>query len=214
MKNIIILFLVSPVISAFSQFSIESNFNRNGTANNQTLTVNYSVKNWTIGGGVKYLFNKKDNFPQSVFYKRTFWALNNTQHYGANLFALYKIWDLPRVNFDVFYDFQFTKSATRFETFFAIGQLVEEPQSEYDYIFIKHTDYIGPILGFENNIGLCFSFDITRNFYFSQKAGVGMLFYKELDPNTTIIGAGNWVFTEMLSFGVGWKFGDNVTKPE
>src|SRR5690606_21203321 len=144
----------------------------------QTLTVNYKIHKFTYGIGIKYLFNKKDNFPNSVIYKRTYWALENKQHFGINGSFQFEIWKLSRNNLSLFYDFQYTKSTNRFETFYAHEALVPEPQSEYDYSYIKHTAYFQPVLGFENNIGLQFQFYLTKNFYLNQRAGVGVLFYK------------------------------------
>lgn len=111
----------------------------------------------------------------------------------------------------VYYNAQFTKSHTRFESYYAIGQLVEEPTSEFDYIYEKHVNHIGPFLVLENNIGLAFEISIWDNLYLSQKFGGGILFYKNLDPNVTIVSdGGNWELSEMLSFGLGYRFNKKI----
>jgi hypothetical protein len=48
--------------------------------------------------------------------------------------------------------------------------------------------------------------------YLSQKFGLGLMIFKNLEENTTIIGSGNWVFSEMLSFGIGYRLGLQTKK--
>jgi len=208
MNKLIATILIFISLKTHSQFILECNFNRNATSNNQTLALSYQFNKISLGFGLKYLYNKKDNFPYHVAFKRTFWALNLQQHLGANIFMNIDLWKLPKSKFSFFYDFQFTNSSNRFETFFAHEKLVDEPQSEYDYSYIKYTAYFQPVYAFENNLGLQFQFFLTENIFLTQKAGVGILFYKELDP-IIIIGNRGWVFSEMLSIGLGWKFDSN-----
>ncbi|MBK7129356.1 MAG: hypothetical protein IPM74_07410 [Crocinitomicaceae bacterium] len=205
MKRILIIILVFISSISQSQFLFESNFNRNATANNQVICMGYQHDKISFGIGLKYLYNKKDNFPYHVAFKRTFWALNLSEHFGANIFFNVDIWKMEKSRFSLFYDFQFTKSSNRFETYYALDELVDEPQSIYDYSYIKYTAYFQPVYGFENNIGLQFQYFLTKNIFLNQKAGIGILFYKEFDP-IAIIGNRGWVFSEMLSIGLGWKF--------
>jgi hypothetical protein len=204
-KIFIFLFILSPI--THGQFQIESNFNVVATARNQSVVLHYKFNKLQIGMGVKYSFNKGVNFPQNVFYKRTFYAINPREHWGGELAVKYPLFNLKDVvQISAFYNAQFTRSHIKFETYYAVGQLVENPTSEFDYIYVKHQDYIGPVLALENNIGLAFDINLHDRIYFSQKFGLGIMFYDNRDKNTTVLGAGNWVFSEMLSFGVGYKF--------
>jgi len=207
MKYYFVISIAFICNTSLSQFQIESNFNSVSTGRNQSLLLNYKKDKLQFGLGVKYNFNKLVNFPQNVFYKKTFYAITPTEHWGAEINFKYKILNLKNVFIaHLFFNSQFTKSHTRFESYYAIGQLVENPSSEFDYIYVRHINEIGPFLAFENNIGLAFEIFLTKNIFFSQKFGLGVLLFKNLDKNTTIIGSGNWVFSEMLSFGLGYKF--------
>ena len=188
----IISFCLLTTLTSFSQFSVESHFNRNATSNNQTLTLNYQLNKWKFGAGVKYLYKKRDNFPRGVYFKRTFWALNTIEHFGAEAYAMYNIWQLERAAFDVFYDFQFTKSVVRFDSAYEL-----------------ETTYFSPVYGFENNIGINFTFNLTEKLFLSQKAGAGILIYNLNDPDANGVNGVDWVFSEMLSIGLGYRFGAN-----
>lgn len=192
----------------FSQIQVESNFNSVHIGRNQSLLVSYNFKRFSIAIGAKYNFNKLVAFPQNAFFKKTIFALTPQEHWGGELNFKFRIFNRKDMFIThLFYNAQFTKSHTRFETYFAIGQLVPEPTSDFDFVYEKFLDHIGPFLVLENNIGLAFEILLTKNLYLSQKFGGGILFFKNLDPNTTIIvGGGNWELTEMLSFGVGYRF--------
>ncbi len=203
----IVFFSLFNSILLFSQFNIETNFNSVATGRNQSLSVNYNFIKLQVGLGVKYNFNKLSNFPQNVFYKKTFFAISQFEHWGLELNLKYEIFNLKDVlKSYVFLNSQYTKSHIRFETYFAISELVPNPTSEFDYIYVKHVDYIGPITALENNIGIAFNIFLINNLYLTQKFGVGLMLFRNLDKNTIIVGGGNWVFSEMLSFGIGYQF--------
>lgn len=190
----------------FAQFAIESNFNAVHIGRNQSLLLNYNFEKIQIGVGIKYNINKLTNFPQGYFYKKTFYATSPSEHIGVELNFKYQLFSREFFEMSLFYNGQYTKSQIRFEDHFAIAQLSENPTSEEDYIYVKHIDLIGPAQAFENNIGVAINIFLTKNIYLSQKFGLGMVFINIQDPNTTILGAGNWDFSEILSFGLGWKF--------
>jgi len=192
----------------YSQFNVETNFNSVHIGRNQSLSVNYKINKLQIGLGVKYNFNKLVNFPQNVFYKKTFYAINNNEHWGTELNIKYQFLNKKDVFFiHFFFNSQYSKSHTRFESFYAVGQLVPNPTSEFDYIYVKHVDHIGPFLVLENNIGLSFDLFLNENIYLTHRLGGGIVFFKNLDKNTIIVGdGGNWELSEMLSFGIGYQF--------
>ena len=214
MKYVLFTLLFINLCSAgFSQFSTESNFNVVATARNQSILINYNFNKLQLGCGLKYSFNKLVNFPQNVFYKRTFYAITPAEHWGGEFNLKYQFLTLKDIiNFSGFYNAQYTKSHIRFEGHFAIGQLTENPTSELDYIYIKHIDHIGPVLALENNLGVAIDISLFNGVYLSQKFGLGLMIFKNLEENTTIIGSGNWVFSEMLSFGIGYRLGLQTKK--
>lgn len=206
-----ILTLLLPFVSTYSQFQIESNFNVVSTARNQSLLVNYNFNRMQLGLGVKYSFNKLVNFPQNVFYKRTFFAVKPSEHWGGEFNLKYQLKNLKDILYiNTFYNAQFTKSHIRFEGTFAVGQLIENPTSELDYVYVKHINNIGPVLALENNIGIAFEINILKGIYLSQKFGLGIMVFNNLDKNSTIVGSGNWLFSEMLSFGLGYRFNEKI----
>jgi len=206
MKYVLIFILFISNLT-YSQFNLETNFNSVSTGRNQSLSLNYYFKKFQVGFGAKYNFNKLTNFPQNVFYKKTFYAINDSEHWGLEFNLKHEIFNLKNVlKSYIFFNSQYTKSHIRFETYYAVSELVPNPTSELDYLYVKHVDFIGPIIALENNIGLAFEIFIFDNVYLSQKFGIGLMLFKNLDKNTILVGGGNWVFSEMLSFGIGYKF--------
>ncbi len=204
---ILLLFVITSSNLSYSQFRIETNFNSVHIGRNQSLLISYKIKKLQIGLGVKYNFNKLVNFPQNNIYKKTFYAITDSEHWGMELNLKYQIFNKKDVFFiHLFLNSQYTKSHIRHEAYLAIGQLVPNPTSELDYVYIKHINYIGPIIALENNFGLAFDFYLSEKIYLTQKFGVGMVFFKNLDKNTIIAGDGDWELSEMLSFGVGYQF--------
>ncbi len=195
-----------------TQIALESSFNSVHIGRNQSLMLNYHFNKFQVGLGLKYNFNKLVNFPEKVFYKKTFYAINDKEHFGLEWNFKYRIFNKEHVKIHAFYNGQFSKSHTRFVGYQAVGPpLVENPTSDLDYLLQKHITLFGPFLVVENNIGLAFDIFVTKNLYFAQKFGAGIVLFKNLDQNTNIL-VGNWELSEMLSFGIGFKFNDKGLK--
>lgn len=207
--KIIIFFIWLISFPVFAQFSVESNFNAVHIGRNQNLLAKYQWKKISANFGVKYNFNKLNTFPQAEMFKNSFWAINFGEHWGIETGFQIKL--LCKSNFDLFgfYQLQFSKSHIRHDWFGVIGSLVPEPQSEYDLIYMRRLGFIGPILGFENNLGLGINAYFTNSLYFTTKLGGGIFIHKNLDKNNLILGANNWDFSGMISMGLGWKFSNN-----
>jgi len=206
-NNLFLLVLFLSAYQGFAQFSIESNFNSVHIGRNQNLLVKYQWNRLSVNGGIKYNFNKENHFPQAQgdFYKKAFWAINPKEHWGAEIGLHFNF--LQRENIAVFgfYQLQVTKSHTRHDFYYMLFPLTPDYQSEYDFAYHRVLDYIGPFWAFENNLGIGIDASLSANLYFTSKLGGGVLFHRNLDKNTIIVGSGNWELSEMISMGLGWK---------
>ncbi len=193
--------------SAFAQFSLESNFNVVHIGRNQNILAKYQWNKFSLNAGIKYNFNKLASFPQSQthFFKKTFWAIDFIEHIGAEMGFDFNILEKESIDLFGFYQVQVTKSHIRHEVYYASFPLNPDPQSQYDYAYALNLNYIGPIWAFENNLGIGMRAYFSKSFYFSTKIGGGIAFYKNLDKNNILIG-NLWELSEMVSFGLGWKF--------
>lgn len=206
MKRIIALLLIAQPFSGWTQIGIESNFNGMHTGWNQDFSLTYRINSLRLSIGPKYHYNFESAFPrpQADFYKKAFWARSFSEHIGLNFCADYTFLDREHFSLYTNYNFQLTRSHIRHENYYALYPLVPNPQSESDYAYEYHKNFIGPVWGFENNIGLGCRFHFSDRFYMNQKIGVGVLFYKNTDQNNIIISSKGWEASTMYSFGLGW----------
>jgi len=191
----------------WSQFSLESNFSSVHIGRNQNLTLNYQWNKLSLYSGVKYNFNKLDNFPVSTMIKKTAWATKNSENIGGVIGLKYDLVRLKNISFFSFFECQQSFTHTRHISVIYVGSSVPNPTSEYDLVYQNRVDIIGPWWIFENNIGLGYHVEISKGLYLTSKAGIGIVAFKNTDEkNIVIFSGGNWEFSEILSFGIGYKF--------
>ncbi|MCG8578190.1 MAG: hypothetical protein MI810_25145 [Flavobacteriales bacterium] len=210
MKKLITLLSLTLCIGfTHAQWSIESNFNSVQIGRNQNILFQHSWDRLSINFGAKYNFNKLVSFPrpQHDIFKKAFWAESFDEHIGLETGLHFKILDREKFNLFGFYQCQLSRSHTRIEGYYPIGSLVPEPQSEYDLVYQRHLGFVGPILAMENNIGIGLDIHFTDRFYLTQKAGTGLVLFRNTDPNNIIVSDGGlWEFAQLLSVGAGWYF--------
>ena len=189
-----------------AQMSIESHFNNISTDNNQTLNFNYQLKHLEVFGGIKYHFNKLDNFPTSVFYYKTAWTTKFHERFGFNIGLERLIYQNDYFDLSFYYQGFYTKSMLRHKMYYAIGSLVPEPQSEEDIVYVKEDRIFGPFIGFENNIGIEFTFPLFEKLFFNLRIGGG--YYKPINLSKNVfIGGGNTGnLSRQFSFGLKYHF--------
>ncbi|MBK9593308.1 MAG: hypothetical protein IPO32_18025 [Crocinitomicaceae bacterium] len=208
---LVFLFLTSSF--GYAQLKLESNFSSVHIGRNQNLTVGYHFNKFFVYGGLKYNFNKRDNFPIATWFKKTSWATNVGEHFGGVIGMRYQFAKLEHISFFSFLEIQQSYTHVRHISEYILGSVVPEPTSDYDLIYQKQLYFVGPWWFIENNLGLGFSCNIWRGLSLNSKFGIGVLFYKNLDKQYIVYGPNNWNFSEMLSFGLGWKF-DQKNTPE
>jgi len=205
-KIILIIFTLSPYFS-MSQIGFESNFNVVATGRNQTLLLKYNLnKKLTFSGGIKYHFNKPNDFPNARIFKKNFYALNSKDRFGFEIGSTFQMWKSEYIKFNIFYMFQFTKSNLRNDWIYAVGSIIPDPQSVEDFVYIRIITDIKNVIAYENNFGINFNINITDNIYLNQKFGVGIIFYPENTNMTVSPKSFTWELSETISFGLGYTF--------
>jgi len=206
MKTYILIIFTYLAIFSQAQLALESNFSSVHIGRNQNLTIGYSFKKISIYGGFKYNFNKLDNFPVGSWFKKTSWATNVGEHFGAVLGLRYQLATLEHISLFTYLEVQQSYTHVRHESEYILGSVVPEPTSDFNLIYQKQLYFVGPWWFVENNIGFGFSCDVWKGLYLNGKFGVGILFFKNMDKQYLVYGPSNWELSEMLSFGLGWKF--------
>lgn len=191
MKNIHFILLIFLGLSSNAQLSVESSFNSVHIGRNQNLLVKYQIGRVAVNWGVKYNFNKLSSFPHADIFKKSFWARTNWEHIGFETGLQIKILQLENFDLFGFYQLLLTKSHIRLD--FGSNEVA----------------FSGPWWAMENNLGLGLNVYCTKSLYFTQKLGLGMALYQTFSKPNPLIQNNAWEFSEMLSFGLGWRFVKN-----
>lgn len=208
MKQLIIIwFIFNTTQHIHGQFNIESNFNIGQIGRSQSIQAQIDVKKrLSFIIGAKYNFNHINKIPIGRLYQNTSYATNFGEHLGAIIGVKYNLYSKDNIHLKCFFESHYSYSKILLINYYAVGQTVENPTSEYDFVYVKEKKIVGPILTFENNIGLNLNVSLTDKIYYSQKVGIGIATYKNFDKNLVLIGDTKWEFSHLFSFGVGFKF--------
>lgn len=209
MKKYILGLIIILSSLCHSQFAIESNFSSVHIGRNQNLTLGYQFKKFFVYGGIKYNFNKRDNFPVGAWFKKTSWATTVGEHFGGVVGFRYHFTNLEHISLFSYLEIQQSYTHVRHLSEYILGSVVPEPTSDYDLVYQKQLYFVGPWWFIENNLGFGFSCEIWSGLSLNAKFGGGILFFKNLDKQYLVLGPGNWELSEMLSFGLGWKFNES-----
>lgn len=75
------------------------------------------------------------------------------------------------------------------------------------YLYRNYTEYFGPFLWIENNLGLGMKINITEYLFISQKFGLGIHFIIGEEPKLFMNkNSMFWEFHDFYAFTVGFKF--------
>lgn len=198
-KQIITFYLILLSIISYAQYDITISYNSVHIGQNVNIGIMKTINNHEIGVGIKFLINSKVSDDQNEIFKKRFYAKSFTEAIGLNIDYHYKFLNHWLIKPFFFYNFQLTNSHTRNRGFVP-----------YDYsidgtvLYKEYLDYLGPTIALENYIGIGYAAWINKRFYLSQKAGIGLVNYFNVDEK--LVGGGsNWEFGYIINFGLGYR---------
>jgi hypothetical protein len=203
------LVLLLP-FSFFSQSSIEYNFNDVYIGRNLSVNWKKHYPNLSFSTGLTYHINRIDKVPIGTFIKKSAYATNFGQRFGLQFGFEYFFLQNDHFRLGLFYNNQISFIDQIHKMYFAYDTLVSNPQSESDYLYIKHERIFGPFITVDNVIGVTIKNLITENIYLTTKGGLGFLLWKNTDDSVLLIGGGknnqSYNFTSFFSIGIGYTF--------
>ncbi|MFA7272310.1 MAG: hypothetical protein WC044_00490 [Crocinitomicaceae bacterium] len=212
---VLLLFFVF-ILDGYSQLSLESSYNAVYNGRNVNLSVKQNFKNLALSVGLKYHINRPEMVPYGSFFKNSATATNFAEHIGFQIGVDYFFYRSDFCKIGAYYNNQFSRMSETFIFYSALDQLVPVPQSEFDYSFTKFEKLYGPVIAFDNTIGLAMEVNLSKRIYTMLRGGFGMMFWKNTD-SSFIIAANTFFqhgynFTSFGSVGFGYKFAKREKK--
>jgi len=141
---------------------------------------------------------------QNNVYKKRLFPTTSLQYWG--LHAFYKRHVLEswiHVHPYLFYDLQATWSTTR-------NRMLLPYTSDFngDLLYKEYVEFFGPFTWIEQNVGIGFRADLSKNWFIDQKIGFGTCFILGYDK-TLLDKSFNWFESEfggIITLGVGYRF--------
>ena len=203
-------FIVFITFSSFSQSSIEFNFSDVYIGRNLNISWKKTISDFSFSTGLTYHINRIDKTPIGTFIKKTALAQNFGERFGIQLGFEYFLLKNSYCKIGLFYNNQTSFISQIHQMYYAYDTLVSNPQSEFDYLYIKHERIFGPFWTIDNVIGLTLYNKLTDNFYLTTKGGFGLLFWKNTDNSVFLIGGKkinqSYNFTSFFNIGIGYTF--------
>lgn len=205
------LLIISVVFSQliYSQSSLESSFNSVYNGRNVNLSFKKEYNKLAISAGLKYHINRPELVPIGTFFRKTATAKNFSERIGFQIGFDYFFFKNDFCRIGAFYSNQFSRITETIKMYYALEPIVAEPQSEFDYSYIKSERTYGPVLASDNIIGVVIETNITKQIYFITKGGFGMMFWKNTDSSVILssnLNQRGYNFDSFVSFGCGYKF--------
>ena len=210
MKHFLSFMILFHSIFSFSQTSLELSYNDVYIGRNMGLSWKHTVTDFSVSAGLTFHINRLHEVPISTFIKKSAYAVNFGERIGIQFGLEYFLFGNEYYKLGLFYNHQTSFISQQIKTYLADSALVAEPQSEFDFLYIKKEQIAGPFLTSDNVIGLTMRNKLSDNFYLTSKAGLGILLWTSTDESVIIVSDGNinfgHSFTGFLSAGVGYTF--------
>ncbi|HPE39863.1 MAG TPA: hypothetical protein PLI77_02110 [Bacteroidales bacterium] len=210
MKKYICFLVFSMSLSAFSQ-NLNLTLYSTGTGKNVTLSYSKEYKSMEFGIGLGCNINsiKQPDDQPNIYYKRLYATkplhfLNFNLYYNQHIFNRF-----DQFKPYIFYDFQMKYSTTRSNMYIIdrIDSTIISSDPADQYLYRNYTEYFGPFLWIENNLGLGMKINITEKLFISQKIGLGIHFIIGEEPKLFMNKDSMfWEFHDFYAFTVGFKF--------
>lgn len=201
MKIILICLLVLQSNFTYTQSGFESSYNAVFNGRNVNLSYRKSIGNLSISGGMKYHINRIEMIPIGSFFKNTAYAQNFQERIGLQVGLDYFLVNKPNFKLGAYYNNQFSFISLMHKMYYASGQIVDNPQSESDYLYVKSERIFGPVFESENTIGIVIESKLTSNFYSVLRGGFGVMFWKNTDSGVILSSNPNQIGSSFISFG-------------
>ena len=190
-----------------AQSGLESSYNVAYNGRNINLSYRKTIQNFDVFGGLKYHINQMENVPYNTFFKNSAYAVHFKEKIGVQLGLDFFLVRKPNYELGVYYNNQFSFISQVIKAYYAYEALVPNPQSEFDYSYVKHEKIFGPVFESENTVGVVFKTSLTPRFYTSLRGGIGVMFWKNTDSSvifTSNLNQHGHLFTSFGSIGFGY----------
>ena len=204
-KLAIAIVFAGLVQNGMAQVRVSTVFNSIGSGRSINLLASRQVKNkHELGGGLRLNINinNANKYVHNEFldysFKKRMYATKPLHYFGIEgFYQIHLFQKLQCIDFFAFYDIQLVYS-TAGNTVFEFNP--KKGISEYKYFL-----YLGPFTWVEQNIGIGFTVDIGKNFFFTQRLGGGACIVL---PKQSDYWASEpaYEFGYMLSAGIGYRF--------
>lgn len=149
------------------ELSLVSSF----TGSKYRLEYNKTWPRHSLSFGLQYLINSRiHDLDSDEFFKKRFFAMNATQHWGASVtydYEVLRIREMTPIFFS--YDFQLVRANLLGDTY--IPTILVDNNQFYQYVDLIHSVTIA----LENNFCIGFKIPITSKLLLSQKIGSGIV---------------------------------------
>ena len=208
-KVVFVIVFTGFVQSSFAQIRVCPVFNSIGSGRSINLLASGQIKNrHELGGGLRININKyTHNDDQDNMLKKRMYATKPLHFFGIEgFYQIHLLQKLQYIDFFTFYDIQVCYSTTGNRWTFT---------TEKDPISGKYVmAHFGPFTWIEQNIGVGFTVDIWKNFFFVQRLGGGTRFVLGIDKPLSETKDHLWQnkepftfeFGYLLSVGIGYRF--------
>lgn len=205
------LFILLILISSFSNAQIDliAAYNSTDIGRNVNLTVHKEIKKYSVLLGVKYQIGRIIQNNQGELFRKTFYPQNFKEAIGFNI-GWQRNFKFEKLKLDpfFFYEFQFTNSHTRNDI------IVPAAYDIYgNVLYNRFTEFFGPTIALEHNLGIGFMFNVYKKLYLYQKIGFGAVTFHNVDEQ--VWGHDDhlhWEFGHILNAGILYRFEKRIRK--
>lgn len=195
---------------SFGQSSIESSFNDVYIGRNFNVSWKNTHKKISYSAGLTYHVNRIDKAPIGTLIKKSAIARNVSERFGTQLGFEYYLLQNSYCKVGLFYNNQISLISQVHKMYYAYDTLIANPQSEFDFLYVKSEMSFGPLLTIDNIIGLTLINKLTKDFYLTSKGGFGFLYWWNTDDSFLLVGGNknnqNFNLTSFFSIGLGYFF--------
>lgn len=210
MTNILIILSFFIIPFSYAQSGVEFSYNDVYIGRNFSLQWVKKMNKTIFHVGPTYHVNRIDKIPYGTLIKKSAFETNFANRFGVQFGLEYFFFQNEHFQSGIFYNNQTSIMDQKFIKYIAIDTLVSNPQSEADLAYQYYERDIGPFITVDNVIGLTLHCNLTNNFYFKTKGGLGFLLWKNTDDSVILIGGKknnqSYNFSSFFSIGLGYTF--------
>ncbi len=207
MKVIISIVFVCFNLLGKAQTGLETNYNLAYNGRNITVSYKKTIQNFALSSGLKYHINRIEHVPINTFFKNSAYANNFAEKIGVQIGLDYFLLKRQNYKLGIYYNNQLSYISQMIKALYVYEQLVPNPQSEFDFSYVKHENIFGPVFESEHTFGMVLETKLTSQFYTVLRAGIGVMFWKNTDSSvifTSNLNQHGLLFTSFGNIGFGY----------